>query len=188
MSRPESVSSRIASVGSRIAIWKISLRFFSPPEKPSLTGALDELLVDVHELRLLLDEREEVERVELGQPAVLADGVQRGLQEVDVRDARDLDRVLEREEDAFAGAHLGRHGEEVAALVEDLALSDLVSGPSGEDVGERALARAVRAHDRVDLARVHREVDAAEDLVASDVRVEVLDLRESIVIRRFLRG
>ncbi len=40
MSSPESVSSRIASVGSRIAIWKISLRFFSPPEKPSLTGRL----------------------------------------------------------------------------------------------------------------------------------------------------
>ena len=38
MSRPESVSSRIASFGSSIAIWKISLRFFSPPEKPTLTG------------------------------------------------------------------------------------------------------------------------------------------------------
>ena len=38
MSRPESVSSRMASVGSSTAIWKISLRFFSPPENPSLTG------------------------------------------------------------------------------------------------------------------------------------------------------
>src|SRR4051794_9108850 len=36
MSRPELVSSRIATSGSRIAIWRISLRFFSPPEKPSL--------------------------------------------------------------------------------------------------------------------------------------------------------
>ena len=36
MSRPESVSSRMAISGSRIAIWRISLRFFSPPEKPSL--------------------------------------------------------------------------------------------------------------------------------------------------------
>ena len=40
MSRPESVSSRIASFGSSSAIWKISLRFFSPPEKPSLTARL----------------------------------------------------------------------------------------------------------------------------------------------------
>ena len=37
MSRPESVSSRMHSFGSSTAIWKISLRFFSPPEKPSLT-------------------------------------------------------------------------------------------------------------------------------------------------------
>ncbi len=37
MSRPESVSSRIESCGSSTAIWNISLRFFSPPEKPSLT-------------------------------------------------------------------------------------------------------------------------------------------------------
>ena len=37
MSSPESVSSRIANSGSSIAIWSISRRFFSPPEKPSLT-------------------------------------------------------------------------------------------------------------------------------------------------------
>src|SRR5437016_4841587 len=37
MSRPESVSSRIANFGSSTAICRISLRFFSPPEKPSFT-------------------------------------------------------------------------------------------------------------------------------------------------------
>ena len=36
MSRPESVSSRMARSGSRTAICMISLRFFSPPENPSL--------------------------------------------------------------------------------------------------------------------------------------------------------
>src|SRR5919198_1287987 len=35
MSSPESVSSMTATTGSRIAIWRISQRFFSPPEKPS---------------------------------------------------------------------------------------------------------------------------------------------------------
>ena len=43
MSRPESVSSKMASAGSRIAIWRISLRFFSPPENPSLTERLMKL-------------------------------------------------------------------------------------------------------------------------------------------------
>ena len=36
MSRPESVSSSTAIRGLSIAIWRISTRFFSPPEKPSL--------------------------------------------------------------------------------------------------------------------------------------------------------
>ena len=44
MSKPLSVSSRIASRGSNIAIWKISFRFFSPPEKPSFTLRFASLL------------------------------------------------------------------------------------------------------------------------------------------------
>ncbi len=43
MSRPESVSSSIASFGSSTAICRISLRFFSPPEKPSFTPRLRKL-------------------------------------------------------------------------------------------------------------------------------------------------
>jgi hypothetical protein len=35
MSRPESVSSSTANSGWSIASWRISARFFSPPEKPS---------------------------------------------------------------------------------------------------------------------------------------------------------
>jgi len=37
MSSPESVSSRIAISGSSTASWRISFRFFSPPEKPWFT-------------------------------------------------------------------------------------------------------------------------------------------------------
>ncbi len=40
MSRPESVSSRMAKRGRSSDICSISLRFFSPPEKPSLTPRL----------------------------------------------------------------------------------------------------------------------------------------------------
>ena len=39
-SSPESVSSRMHIFGSSTAICRISLRFFSPPEKPTLTGRL----------------------------------------------------------------------------------------------------------------------------------------------------
>ena len=37
MSRPLSVSSRMAYFGSSMSICRISFRFFSPPEKPSFT-------------------------------------------------------------------------------------------------------------------------------------------------------
>ena len=44
ISRPESVSSKILNLGSSIAIWKISLRFFSPPLNPSFTERFANLL------------------------------------------------------------------------------------------------------------------------------------------------
>ena len=40
------------------------------------------------------------------------------------------------------------------------------------------LPGAVRAHERVDLARADRERDAAQDLVAVDGDVQVVDLEE----------
>ena len=43
ISNPESVSSKIINFGSKINICKISNRFFSPPEKPSLTALLEKL-------------------------------------------------------------------------------------------------------------------------------------------------
>ena len=45
---------------------------------------------------------------------------------------------------------------------------DLVVAAAHERVRQRRLARAVRAHQRVHLARAHLEVDAAQDLVAGD--------------------
>ncbi len=51
-----------------------------------------------------------------GWPRCLRIGVERRLEEVGVGDAGDLDRVLEGEEDALAGALLGRHREQVLAV------------------------------------------------------------------------
>ena len=41
ISKPESVSSNIASFGLRIDIWRISFFFFSPPEKPTFSCLLN---------------------------------------------------------------------------------------------------------------------------------------------------
>ena len=57
------------------------------------------------------------------------------------------------------GALVGLHVEQVLAVEQHLACGRLVVRLAGEHIGERRLARAVRPHDRVHLARVHREVE-----------------------------
>ena len=83
-------------------------------------------------------------------------------------------QVLEREEDPGRGAVLGRHGEQVLVLEEDLA-GDLVGLVAGEHVREGALARSVRPHERLHLAGLELETEAPEDLVVVDLGVEVRD-------------
>ena len=82
--------------------------------------------------------------------------------------------MLEGQEDPGRGPVLGQQGEQVLTLEEDLA-GDVVGLAAGQHVGEGALARAVRPHDRVHLARLELEGDASEDLVVADLGVEVLD-------------
>ena len=59
----------------------------------------------------------------------------------------------------------GRQREDVAALPEDLAALDDVGRVAHQRIGEGRLARAVGAHDRVDLALADGQVDALQDLV-----------------------
>ena len=89
----------------------------------------------------------------------------RGAQEVRHRDAGHLDRVLHGEEQAGAGALVDGHVQHVDAVEGHRAAGDRVLRVAGDRVGQRRLAGAVRAHDRVGLARLHGQVDAAEDLL-----------------------
>ena len=65
---------------------------------------------------------------------------------------------------------------DVLALERDRALGDLVGGVAEQGVRERRLARAVGAHQRVDLAAVDVQVDASEDLALLGADVQVSDL------------
>ena len=108
-------------------------------------------------------------QLEHGQVDALA-GRQRLAQELDDRDAGDLLGVLEGEEHAGLGPHLGGPVGDVVALVEDAPAGDLVLRVGQQGVGERRLARAVGAHDGVHLAGLHDQVDAPEDLPPSEDR------------------
>ena len=93
-------------------------------------------------------------------------------------------RVLEREEEAALCALVGPQLGHVVAVEEDLPLGDLVGRVAHERVGERGLAGAVRAHDRVHLVRGHGQVDTLDDLGAvlqRDVQVLDLELRQRFV-------
>ena len=91
-------------------------------------------------------------------------------------------RVLEGEEEPALGALVRPHVNDALAVHENVAAGDLVGGVAGKRVGERGLARAVRAHDRVHLVRIHFEVDSTDDLGAVlSGDVQVLDLEQSQV-------
>ena len=84
------------------------------------------------------------------------------------------------------GGALGRiHFEDRLAVVEDVAFGHLIVLAAGEDVGQRRLAGAVRAHDGGDLAGFHRQVQAADDFgaVIDDAGVQVLDLKHFLLFR-----
>ena len=78
---------------------------------------MQELVLQVQHGELLAHALEELHRIELGLAAALALRIQRGAQEIRVVDARNLDRILEREEHAFGGALLGFEVEQVAAAI-----------------------------------------------------------------------
>ena len=155
------------------------MRFFSPPENPSLTERRQHALVDVEILGLLADQLHELDRVELRLAVVLALGVERGLQEVGVVHAGDLDGVLEGHEDAFARPLVGIHLEEVLALEQHRAAGHFVFRMAGQRPRQGALAGAVGPHDGVHLAGVHREIDAAEDLFAFGLYLQIGYLKHS---------
>ncbi len=101
-------------------------------------------------------------------------------EEVRHRDAGHLDGVLHREEHSGPGALVDGHRQDVGTVQRDGAVRDLVLRVPGDGVRQRGLARPVRAHDRVRLAGIDGQVDAAQDLLGAglglDGHVQVTDL------------
>ena len=102
---------------------------------------------------------------------MLANGIERRFQEVDVVHARNLRRILHRQENTFPGPILGRHRQKIFPFVGDGSRSHQEARPAGQHVRQRRFAGAVRPHDRVHLARVDVKVDTAKDLFAIDAGV-----------------
>ena len=95
--------------------------------------------------------------------AFLIDG---GTHKVHHRHPRNFHRVLETEEQTFVGTVFGRECQEVFAVKFHFATGHSVGRVAGEHCAERTLARAVRTHNGVNFTRLHREVDAFQNLLA----------------------
>ena len=182
MSRPESVSSSTARRGSSIAICRISLRFFSPPEKPTLTARRSISWLDAEMGRGLAHPLHEIRRREFALAARLALRVERGAQERHGGDARHFDRILERQEQALGGALVRRHAENALAVEQHVALGDFVVVLAGQHIGERRLARAVRPHDGRDLALLDGQRQAVEDFLVLDLDMQIFDFQQCHVL------
>ena len=160
----------------------ISARFFSPPEKPTLTGPLQHVRGDVELLGDALHQLHELGRRQLAQALRFAMRVERRLEEGHGGDAGDLDRILEGEEQARHRALVRLQVEDRCAVQQHLTLGDLVIVLAGENVGERRLAGAVRPHDGVHFAGLHRQGETLQDLAVANPCVKVLDLEHGSVL------
>src|SRR5215208_416447 len=128
--------------------------------------------VHLHDAHLLLEEPVHLHRRKL----ILAHGVDRGPEEVGHGDARYLARVLECEEHAELGPLVRLQLEDVLALERYGAFGHLVTRMAHEHVGERALPRAVRAHDRVYLTLANLEIQALHYLLTADLYLKIFYL------------
>src|SRR5512132_3631897 len=71
-------------------------------------------------------------------------------------------------------------------MEEDTAASDLVALAAGQCIGERALTGAVRPHDRMYFARRQAKIHPAQNLLAVDFDVQVLDLQHGSILHGLL--
>ena len=86
-----------------------------------------------------------------------------------------LGRVLHGQEQPGVGPLPGFEGQHVDVVEEHGAAGDGVAGPTHDHVGQGRLPGAVRAHDGVDLAAAHDQIDPLEDLPACHLGPEALD-------------
>ena len=153
MSRPESVSSRIARRRLQQRHLQDFVALLLAAGEAFVDAAVEEIGIHFEQLHLFAHEVVELERIELVLAALRLHRVVGESQELAVGDAGDLDRVLKTEEHAGTRTLLGLEFEQVLAFVEDRAAGHLVSGMAGKHLGEGALARAVRPHDARALRR-----------------------------------
>ena len=107
----------MASVGSNSAICRISSRFFSPPEKPTLSARFSISSETFSAAAFSRTSLQHAHRIDFLLAARAALRVQRGLEEIERGDAGNFHRILHGEEHALRRALFRRQRGQVFAVV-----------------------------------------------------------------------
>ena len=183
MSRPESVSSRKLTFGSRNRHLEDFVTLLFATAHAVVHAAFTIAFVHFEQVHLFFAELLEIFVAHFGLAEEGALAVERHLQEFHVVHARNFGRVLRADEEAGIGTFVDFHLEQVLAVefygtAIDMvgAAIDMVGGVACNHFGERAFAGAVRAHDGVDFSRLDLKIDPFQDLGAVfDTCFKVLD-------------
>ncbi len=177
MSRPESVSSSTAKAGSSTPIWTISARFFSPPEKPTFTARLSMSMSILSSAAFSLASLRNSPPDSGSSPRAVRWALSASRRNWTLETPGISTGYWKPRNRPDRGAFVRFEFEQILAHEGHAAAGHLVARPAAEHVGKRRLARAVGAHDRVNLARADFEREAAEDFGAADFGVEVVDFQ-----------
>ena len=96
------------------------------------------------------------------------------------RHARNLQRILEGEENAFFRPLVNGELRDVLAVKNDRTASYAVGRVAGDGVAERRLAGAVRSHENMGLVLTDGQIHAVQDLLFLDPHVQVTDLQKCL--------
>lgn len=144
--------------------------------KAFVDAAIHKVGVEAHKLALLAEELEEVGSAERLLVEILALGVDGGAHKIGHRDTWDFDRRLKGHKDALVATVLGRKFEEVLAVEDDFALSDLVLGIADEDITESGLTGPVWPHEDMNLTITDGKIHATEYFFAFYAGMEISNI------------
>jgi len=145
--------------------------------KADIHRTLQHVHIHAERARLFARDLQELGARKRGFTAMLALRVQGLAQELHVRHTGDFNRILEAKKQPGRGALMRLHAEQVFAVEGDRPFGHFITGPTRQHIAERRFARAVGAHDRMNLARVQGQVQALEDRLVGDSGVEVSYLK-----------
>ena len=173
-SRPESSSSRMAMAGLEHAELQRLVALLLAAGEVDVDGAVEEAVVEADALGLGDDP--------VGHVGGVAPAGRRRpprARRPRPRPGTSVGYCMARNRPAWARSHGARPSRSTPSRVTEPA-EHLVAGPAHDHVRQRRLARAVRAHDGVDLAGADGEVDPLEDLLAGHAGPQAADLEHVV--------